>query len=192
MDFWREVVQPDSVPTEERAKLGYNAARLTGSAVTQEYHIMIQEGLEYSYLTNGFALVLLYVPYDEPSTLYYYLCEPNMEIDLDDDSSFKKPLATIARVLCLCLMSFGARLRDQTWRNNARAQLPVWTTSFDHTRSQFSEGDLQQHPPGSEYSPSESSGRTVSEYLPSPLQLSLLRKDVECQPALESNVPQTR
>ena len=46
---------------------------------------MIQKGLEYLYLTNGLALVLLHVPYDEPGTLYYHLCKPNMEIDLDDD-----------------------------------------------------------------------------------------------------------
>ena len=62
MDFWDEVVRPDSIPTEELEKLGYNSAWLTGSAVVQEYHVMIQEGLEYSYLTNGFAYVLLRVP----------------------------------------------------------------------------------------------------------------------------------
>ncbi|KAB8079758.1 hypothetical protein BDV29DRAFT_187078 [Aspergillus leporis] len=167
MDFWKEVVEPDSVPTEAPAKLEYNAAWLTGSAVTQEYHVMIQEGLEYSYLTNGLALVLLHVPYDEPSTLYYHLCEPNMEIDPKDDSSFEKPLTAIARVLCLCLMSFGARFRDQAWRNYAKNQLPTWKTSFDHTRSQIPERELRQNPPNSEYSPSESSGRTVSEYIPS-------------------------
>ncbi|RAQ79515.1 hypothetical protein COH21_012816 [Aspergillus flavus] len=167
MDFWKEVVRPDSVPTEEPAKLEYNAAWLTGSAVTQEYHVMIQEGLEYSYLINGLALVLLHVPCDEPSTLYYHLCEPNMEIDLDNDCSFEQPLTAIARVLCLCLMSFSARLRDQTWRNDAEPGIPVWETSFDYTRSQIPERELRQHPPGSEYSPSESSGRTVSEYLPS-------------------------
>lgn len=34
---------------------------------------MIQEGFEYSYVTNGLALILLRVPYNYPSTLYYYL-----------------------------------------------------------------------------------------------------------------------
>ncbi|KAF7589586.1 hypothetical protein BBP40_004046 [Aspergillus hancockii] len=167
MNFWEEIVQPDSVPTEEPAKLKYNAALLTGSALTQEYHVMIQGGLKYSYLTNGFALVLLHVPYDNPSILYYHYCEPNMEIDPDDDCSFKQPLTAIARVLCLCLMSCATRLRDQEWRNNAQAQLPVWRTSFDHTRSQIPQRELRLDPPGSEYSPSESIGRTVSEYLPS-------------------------
>ncbi|KAK6810459.1 hypothetical protein RU639_013789 [Aspergillus parasiticus] len=166
MNFWEEVVRPNSIPTEESAKLTYNAAWLTASAVTQEYYVMIQEGLEYSYL-NGLALVLLRVPYDEPGTLYYHLCEPNVEIDLNDDWSFEQPLTAIARVLCLCLMSFGPPVRDQAWRNQASKKLPVWKTSFDHTRSQIPERELRQHPPSSEYSPSESSGRTASEYLPS-------------------------
>ncbi|TQB75017.1 hypothetical protein MPDQ_003813 [Monascus purpureus] len=69
MQFWDEVVRLDSVPTEGPEKLRYNAAWLTGSAVVQEYHVMLQEGLEYSYLTNGFALVLLWVPYDNLGTL---------------------------------------------------------------------------------------------------------------------------
>ncbi|KAB8069197.1 hypothetical protein BDV29DRAFT_57075 [Aspergillus leporis] len=166
MDFWDEVVRPNFVPTEEPEKLRYNAARLTGSAVVQEFHVMIQEGLEYSYLTNGLALVLLRVPYDDPTTLYYHLCEPNMEIDPDDDRGFEQPMTAVARVLCLCLMSFRSRFRGQEWRNNALARLPEWTTSFAHIRSEIPQTELQRDPPDSEYTPSVSA-RTVSEYLPS-------------------------
>ncbi|KAL4775444.1 hypothetical protein BDW60DRAFT_143567 [Aspergillus nidulans var. acristatus] len=190
MNFWEEVVRPDSIPTEEPAKLRYNAAWLTGSAITQEYHVMIQEGVEYSYLTNGFALVLLRVPHDEPGTLYYHLCEPNMEVDLNDDQSFDQPLTAIARVLCLYLMSFGAPIRDQTWRNEAQNRLPVWKTSFDHTRSQIPERELQKTPPSSEYSPSAISGRTVSDCIPSspseetatPRRRILTRSGAQCAP----------
>ncbi|KAL5001751.1 hypothetical protein BDV10DRAFT_192049 [Aspergillus recurvatus] len=122
-----------------------------------EYNVMIQEGLGHSYLTNGFALVLLRVPYDEPGTLYYHLCEPNMGVDQGGGFGFpQRPVTAIARVLCLCLMSFRSQYRGQEWRNAARAQLPVWKTSFDHT-------------PGSEYAASDftSSEPSASEYLPS-------------------------
>ncbi|GAA93148.1 similar to An08g12110 [Aspergillus luchuensis IFO 4308] len=169
MQFWEEVIRPDSVPTEGPEKLRYNAAWLTGSAVVQEYHVMLQEGLEYSYLTNGFAIVLLRVPYDDPGTLYYHLCEPNMEVYADDElSSLQQPLTAVARILCLCLMSFRSQYRDQEWRN-ATKKLPEWKTSFDHTRSQIPESELQQIPPDSEYTASEytSSEPTTSEYIPS-------------------------
>ncbi|PCG88212.1 Lipopolysaccharide kinase [Penicillium occitanis (nom. inval.)] len=125
---------------------------------------MIQEGLEYSYITNGLALVLLRVPYDDPSTLYYYPCEPNREVNVDDSASFREPATTIGRVLCLCLMSFQSQVRDQSWRNAARSQLHIWKTSFDHTRSQIPDEELQEVPPDSQYPSSESTG---SEYFPS-------------------------
>uniref|UniRef100_A0A093XUJ6 Reticulocyte-binding protein 2 like a n=1 Tax=Talaromyces marneffei PM1 TaxID=1077442 RepID=A0A093XUJ6_TALMA len=80
MEFWEEVVNRNEIPVEKNAKLIYNAEQLANSVLAQEYHVMIQEGLEYSYITNGLALVLLRVPYHDPSTLYYYPCEPNREI----------------------------------------------------------------------------------------------------------------
>ncbi|EED11524.1 conserved hypothetical protein [Talaromyces stipitatus ATCC 10500] len=148
MEFWKEVVNRDDIPVGKNEKLIYNAEQLAGSVLAQEYHVMIQEGLEYSYITNGLALVLLRVPYDDPSTLYYYSCEPNMEVNVDDSASFQQPATTIGRA----------------WRNAARSQLHIWKTSFDHTRSQIPDEELQEAPPNSEYPSSEATG---SEYLPS-------------------------
>ncbi|KZF24821.1 hypothetical protein L228DRAFT_243546 [Xylona heveae TC161] len=164
MNLWEEVVQRDTIPTDEAGKLKYNAELLASSVLAQEYHVMIQEGLEYSYVTNGFALVLLRVPYDDPSTLYYYHCEPNLDLDPEDDRVFRQPKSAIARVLCLCLMSFRSRSRGQAWRNAARARLHIWKTSFDHILSQIPNEELQRAPPDSGYIASEDTG---SEYLPS-------------------------
>ncbi|KAJ5827595.1 hypothetical protein N7447_004358 [Penicillium robsamsonii] len=88
-------------------KLKYNAERLVCSAIVQEYHVMIQEGLEYSHVTNGVARVLLRVPYDNPGTLYYFLCDPNNEQGLQE------PKKSIARVLYLYLMAFHSPIRDE-------------------------------------------------------------------------------
>lgn len=41
MDFYREIVKPDTILTDELEKLRYNAARLAGAAVVQEFHVMI-------------------------------------------------------------------------------------------------------------------------------------------------------
>ena len=164
MELWKEVVNRDKIPTEKNEKLIYNAEQLSGSVLVQEYHVMIQEGLAYSYVTNGLAIVLLHVPYHDPSTLYYYLCEPNMEVNPDSPESPQQPVTAVARVLCLCLMSFNSQIRDQIWRNDARSQLHIWKTSFDHTRSQIPDEELQATPPDAEYSSSEF---TSSEYFPS-------------------------
>ncbi|KAL4872560.1 hypothetical protein BDV12DRAFT_133885 [Aspergillus spectabilis] len=144
MDLWKDMVKSNKIPTDQEAKLRYNAERLVCSAIVQEYHVMIQEGLEYSYVTNGIARVLLRVPRDDPSTLYYLLCDPNSEVNPEFEDSFQLPKTSVARVLCLCLMAFRSPARGQEWRNSARPDLPLWTTSFDHTHSQIPKAELQQ------------------------------------------------
>lgn len=113
MYLWADMVKSSKIPTEEDAKSRYNAERLVCSALVQEYHVMIQEGLEYSYITNEIARVLLRVQHDDPSTLYYYFCDPNSEVDSGADHCFHSPKTSIARKLCLCLMAFRSSIRGQ-------------------------------------------------------------------------------
>ncbi|PWY82942.1 hypothetical protein BO70DRAFT_32368 [Aspergillus heteromorphus CBS 117.55] len=168
MDFWQEVVQPDHVPTEEPEKSRYIAARLVGSAIVQEFHVMIQEGLEYSYLTNGLMDVLLWIPHDDPTTLYYDLGDPVMYGNAGFGRPGRAPMTRIERTLCLCLMSFRTFLRDQAWRNAAKDNLPKWHTNFDSDRSQIVVVELPRSlnvdDTSSEFASTE---QTTSDYLPS-------------------------
>ncbi|CAG8161735.1 unnamed protein product, partial [Penicillium nalgiovense] len=162
MDLWKDMVKSNKIPTNQEAKLRYNAERLVCSTLVQEYHVMIQEGLEYSYVTNGIARVLLHVPRDTPSTLYYFFCDPNGEVNPEDEYYSHLLKTSVARTLCLCLMAFRSPTRGQEWRNSTRSELPLWTTSFDHTRSQIPKAELQQTLPHSdstaiEYTSPESS-----------------------------------
>ncbi|KAH1268786.1 hypothetical protein KXX33_005272 [Aspergillus fumigatus] len=149
MDFWETVVKPDSTP------VGGSEAKTQFRAVT---------------------LALLHIPYDDPITLCYYLCEPNMDVNAEDDQSFHQPTTAIARVFCLCFMSFSLPVRDQEWRNSARPGSQIWKTSFDHTRAQIPEEELQRTPPNSGYTGSQatSSEYAGSDYQPSSL-LDLIR-----------------
>lgn len=65
-------------------------------------------------------------------------------------------------------MSFRSSCRDQAWRNNARAQLPIWHTSFDSERSEIPAAELPQNL-NVDYASSEytSPEQTTSECLPS-------------------------
>lgn len=123
MNFWQSG-PADTIPTDAAEKLRHNAERLAGSAIVQEYHVMIQEGLEYSYVTIGLARVLQ-VPYDDPSTLYYCLCETKLDANAGDGHSLLGPNTDIGGVLCLYLIGFRSPPRDQAWRNAARARLHV-------------------------------------------------------------------
>lgn len=159
MNFLEKVVKAHDVPSTEEEK----SERIVGAVIAQKFDVMIQEGLEYSYVTNGFAMVLLHIPLEDPGTLYYHFCEPDSEVNLEDDQSFLQPTTSIARVLCLCLMSFCSQVRDQQWRNEAQKELPIWKSSFDDSRTPVSEDELPQNTPGSKQTPSPKS--TTSEYL---------------------------
>ncbi|KAL4979791.1 hypothetical protein BDW66DRAFT_157226 [Aspergillus desertorum] len=130
MDFWQE----------SRRNRDITAARLVGCAIVQEFHVMIQEGLEYSYLTNDLIDVQLWVPYDDPTTLYYNLGDPSMYGNAGVGRP-GTPMTRIERTVCLCLMSFRSSLRDQAWRNATKDKLPTWHNSefasFERTTSEY-------------------------------------------------------
>jgi len=154
MDFWAEVVNSESMPTEEAERLRYNATKLACSAVVHEYHVMIDEGLAYSISSTGIALVLLYIPEDPPTTLYYHLCVPNRDMILRHGEQILEPTTAIARILCLCLMSCRKSVRNNAWRETTKKQLHRWQTDFEYARSQIPNEELQKKPPGSDYVPS--------------------------------------
>ncbi|GAB0136262.1 hypothetical protein EsDP_00004569 [Epichloe bromicola] len=167
MDVWNEMVASQTTPTDEIAKVKYNAERLVCSAIVQQFHVMIQEGLEVSYLTNGFCDIHLWVPRDDPGTLHYYLCEPNSEVD-PEDRTLLEPRTAIARRLCLYLLSCGYPIRSQEWRAAARRQLRTWQTSFDDMPSQIPEDELRNTVPQSDTSDTgHKSSDSNSDYQPS-------------------------
>lgn len=154
MEFWEEVVNSEVIPTDGAEKLRHNAARLTGSVLVQEFHVMIQEGLSYSCVSTGIAMVFLHVPEDDPATLYYYLCVPNKDAQSEIEDYPQHPVTAVARLLCLCLMSCRTSPRSNTWRNRAKNELHLWETDFEYARSQIPDEQLDQTPPASEYVPS--------------------------------------
>ncbi|KAL4763679.1 uncharacterized protein BDW70DRAFT_165750 [Aspergillus foveolatus] len=132
-----QIVEPDTTPAEEPEKSKYNTARLVGAAIVEEFHVMVQEGLEYSYSTNGLMDVQFWVPFDDPGTLHYDLGDPR----IDRTASVGRleiPTTRLSRALCLCLMSFRSSCRNHAWRENARHKLPIRHSSFDSERSQIS------------------------------------------------------
>ncbi|GAA86116.1 similar to An07g02510 [Aspergillus luchuensis IFO 4308] len=171
LEFWKEIVKTKTTPTDGEEKRKYDAAVLTGSAVVQEYRVMIMKGLQYSYVSTGLALIMLRVPYHEPGTLYYHLFEPNSEISLQDGKRpTNPPLTSVARVLCLCLMSCSVEVRDKAWREKAKKDLPTWTTGFDTTSSEIPQFEPNQSPTASQHSHSttiKSDSTSCSSYQPS-------------------------
>ncbi|KAK9320977.1 hypothetical protein V1517DRAFT_327706 [Lipomyces orientalis] len=155
MKFWEEVVERDKIPNDDKKKIKYNADRLTGAAVTHVYDRMIREGLAFACLTNGYCKVFFHVPKKKPKTLYYFLSEPNMDVQsADDETWLRQPITSVGRMLSFCLMSARFTPRSQELRHKASDRVRKWAMDFDHTLGQMSQSEVHSTPPGSEYNPS--------------------------------------
>ncbi|MCJ1402238.1 hypothetical protein MMC11_005458 [Xylographa trunciseda] len=106
------------------ARLQYNADKLIAAIATQTFHYMIENGLEYSYITTGEAFVFLRVLLEDPRTLYYHVTVPVDEIN-DGDLAALEFQTAVAQVAVLCLMALRTEQRDHDWRTEAKVQLKV-------------------------------------------------------------------
>ncbi|KAI9797384.1 MAG: hypothetical protein M1825_006013 [Sarcosagium campestre] len=112
--------------TEERDKaidvrLQYNADKLVVAVATQTFQHMIENRLEYSYITTGEAFVFLRILAQDPRTLYYHVSEPVREID-DSVRAWEQQTA-VAQVAVFCIMAFQSRRRSHEELVAARKQL---------------------------------------------------------------------
>ncbi|KAL1953246.1 hypothetical protein VTO42DRAFT_3361 [Malbranchea cinnamomea] len=130
MNFVEEVVKKDTIPTDEDGKMKSSAESRTGATLAQVYNVMIEEGVEFSYISTGIAYVFLHVPRNEFWKLYYYICEPNADANRGD-AEIDIEKTSIARVLCFCLMCCRSIVRDQLWRNEAKKRLWTWGEHLD-------------------------------------------------------------
>ncbi|KAL1955882.1 hypothetical protein VTO42DRAFT_7955 [Malbranchea cinnamomea] len=130
-----------------------------GATLAQEYNVMVEEGMEFSYISNGMAYVFLHVPENEFWKLYYYICEPKVDANLGG-AGINIEKTSIARVLCFCLLCCRSTVRDQKWRNDAEKRLWTWGEHLDDM-AKIPDTDLPQTPSGSDHQSSE------FEYVPS-------------------------
>ncbi len=112
MNLKEEVIdrylQPDQVDVD--AVFQYHSDRLAAAVVTQVYSYMIENGLEYSYLTTGEAFVFLQVRPNEPDTVYYHWADPTAEVaeaaELAEDYL---SWTAVGQVIAFYLMAFQSK-----------------------------------------------------------------------------------
>lgn len=80
---------------------------------------MIENGLEYSYITTGEAFIFLRIEENDPTTLHYYVAVANDDVS-EDDANFPYSQTAIGQVVSLCLRAFQLEWRDQRWRRDAK------------------------------------------------------------------------
>ncbi len=150
-------------------RLKYNADKVAVAVATQTFHYMIENGLEYSYITTGEAFIFLHIDWKDPTTLLYYVTVPADEAN-DDGSDFPYSQTAICQVLGLCLMAFKSERRDHARRKDAKKQLekhPVTSLETVFLQTPASERKLAAGKKRARKSPLYKGGRKVpvtSEY----------------------------
>ncbi|KAK9481649.1 hypothetical protein V1527DRAFT_99870 [Lipomyces starkeyi] len=162
MNFWEEVVQRVTIPTDPNEKFKFDAERSTGAAVAQVYNGMIHDGLAHACLTNGYCKVFFHLSEDHPEILYYFLSEPNEDVRKVNDKAnnkkwFQQPITAVGRILSFSLMSIDCLPRRQAWRSDAMSRLHRWHTDPEQCLRQMSATEIPSAPIGSQYSSSPSS-----------------------------------
>jgi len=127
------------IPPEEEEMAIYYAKNIALAVAVQTFHYMIEQGLEYGYISTGEALVFLHVNWEDPTTLYFHLAVPREEAGSADSSDFAFQRTTVSQVLGLCLLASKSRPVPQKKRNLACGKLTCKPASDEAT--------LQQIPP---------------------------------------------
>lgn len=153
-NFWEEVVQVFEIPTDRDEKLVYNAKQVTGAGLTQAFDYMIKEGVEYGCLTTGEAIVLLRVKEDDPTTLYYHLSEPVLDVKSHKEHGSPYSSTAIASILGLCFLALSSPQRDLKWRREASSILNTWKVDMEYVLAHLPTDEKNSTPPASEYIPS--------------------------------------
>jgi len=114
---------------------------------------MIENGLEYSYMTNGEAFIFLRVREDDPTTVYYYLAEPNREADEQDTTGFRYPFTAVGRVLGFCLLAVRSARGIRHGEIGPQNSFINGDEGFEDVVHDIPSSERHQTPPASIYKP---------------------------------------
>ncbi|KAH7010964.1 hypothetical protein B0J12DRAFT_690969 [Macrophomina phaseolina] len=141
---------------------------LLAAVVTQCFSYMINRGIQYGYVFTGDAIVFLHIP-DDPTTVYYYLSVPNVDVQDDDESRLHR--TAVAQVSTFVLRALAAEPPPQEWHQAASA-LDRWAVEYTDVLKKIPETERKTTRETFSYQPSRwipsvrSRIRTRSQCLP--------------------------
>lgn len=130
MNLPSDILNRPTIPTDAESKLDYDSDLRTGAAISQTFGYMIDNGLEYSYITTGEAVVFLRVMEDNPTTIHYHLAEPKHEAEMEGGGARISKTA-VGQVLAFCLIALQSSPRSMDWRHAASKAQRTWEVDFE-------------------------------------------------------------
>lgn len=112
-----DIINRPTIPADPEQKFIFHSEWLVGAALTQLYGYMVDNGLQYSYLTTGETFLFLQIKEAEPHTLYYHLTEPNSEAEVRDGVDLLLCRTAVSQTSMFCLLALASQPRSQMWQN---------------------------------------------------------------------------
>lgn len=134
MDPMREVVHSPTMPSKDQheEQIAYHSSHLVAAVVTQTFSYMIESGLQYGYICTGEAFVFLHIRAEDPTTVYYHLAIPNLDVESSTEWSTDPNGANwlrwtaVGQVLAFTLRALQKPSLGPEWIDNAKDQLEIW------------------------------------------------------------------
>ncbi|KAF5023361.1 hypothetical protein F66182_4564 [Fusarium sp. NRRL 66182] len=142
--FTRVILQISSgkVSTDEEIKSQERLENTVAKALAQTFYYMLCLNSSYGYLTAGKSLIFLYIG-DDPTVLFYYLSQP--EIDAKGiDGSIDPFYTATAQLAAFCLRTCRDSRKSDSWKERAILQLSEWPQPYTQMRGGSTEEEPSQ------------------------------------------------
>ena len=148
MDIMKIVINRVIISNDPDEKYIYNSERLV-AVLVQIYGYMMENGLEFSYVTTGKAFVYLWIREQDPQNLYYHLAEPAS--DAEEEGEILLSRTGVGQTLAVCLMALNSKPRDQEWRNQVLESVAKVEIDLEVILEQIPVTEKKLAPPSSVY-----------------------------------------
>ncbi|KAI1846941.1 hypothetical protein JX265_014015 [Neoarthrinium moseri] len=121
-------IQPEhDVINKDGEGFEFASKSLVSAVITQLFSYMIGKGIKYGYVNTGEVFVFLHIPND-PTTVYYSLCVPNLDVVDGDDLRLHR--TAVAQVFAFVLQALQTEPPPMAWYD-AAAELSTWAMEYD-------------------------------------------------------------
>ena len=103
----QEIINRAGYLTDAEGKSAESAKEAIVAVITQTHFYMLQDDIEFDYLSTGEIYLFLHILYTRSEFVYYYLAEPNVDVKgVNPDKTLA--YSAIRQVLCFCLRVLGS------------------------------------------------------------------------------------
>ena len=147
MNPMKDLMQCPNIPSKDQAeaRVAYHSGLLVAAVITQAFSYMVESGLQFGYVCTGEAFVFLNVRPEDPTTVYYHLSIPNIDVGSSTGWSPESTapnllhLTALGQVLAFTLQTLQQRALGAEWIGKAKGVLDRWVVDPQSILAQIPE-----------------------------------------------------